>query len=107
MGKRRKRKGARRVFFDALDQQISYRRVVQRDPCSYCPGPGGTADHIDPKSKFKAPPMSGRYEPLPAEYGDWTNLTGACERCNHAKDRTGKRAVSPLEMLLLNSGRES
>lgn len=50
-----------------------YRRVVQRDPCSYCPGPGGTKDHIV-ASAADGPDVA-------------RNLTGACERCNMAKGK--------------------
>lgn len=43
-------------------------RVLWRDPCAYCGGPGGTVDHIT------AVYCGGRAEP--------SNLTGACPRCN-------------------------
>lgn len=50
---------------------VAYRKVVQRDPCSYCGAPGGTKDHITPKAR------GGLNEP--------ENLTGSCRRCNQAK----------------------
>ncbi len=44
---------------------------LRKDPCAYCGGPGGTVDHVVPKS-------SG---------GDGNNnLTGACYQCNGRKD---------------------
>ena len=54
-----------------------FRRVLQKDPCSYCgwdftPGPSGTADHITPKSV------------LTSEC-DWDNFAGACRYCNNKK----------------------
>ena len=49
----------------------SYARLIQGDPCSYCGGPGGTVDHIDPLA-------SGGVH-------DASNLTAACGSCNSAK----------------------
>lgn len=45
--------------------------VVRRDPCAYCGDPGGTLDHIVPLSA--------------GGDSDWTNLSGACARCNSSK----------------------
>src|SRR4051794_19767205 len=50
--------------------------LVRRDPCSYCPGPGGTVDHVDPRCR------SARG--LGSVHG-WVNTVGACTRCNAAK----------------------
>jgi 5-methylcytosine-specific restriction endonuclease McrA len=46
--------------------------VVAGDPCSYCGGPGGEVDHVDPVSA--------------GGVSDWTNLTGACRSCNARKN---------------------
>lgn len=54
-------------------EYVQYRKVVQRDICSYCGGPGGTKDHITPK-----PPNDG-----PINLAE--NLTGACINCNSDK----------------------
>lgn len=53
-----------------------YGLALRADPCSYCGGPGGTLDHIVPRSKGG---MRG-----------WTNLTGACQACN---ERKGSRSA--------------
>lgn len=45
--------------------------VILNDPCSYCGGPGGTIDHIDPVAS------GGNNE--------WTNLASSCRRCNARK----------------------
>lgn len=52
---------------------VYYRRIVQRDPCSYCGGPGGTKDHIIPKPSNSGP------------INEAENLTGACRPCNTVK----------------------
>lgn len=54
-------------------EYVAYRRIVQRDPCSYCAGRGGTKDHIVARSKG------------PQFERDAYNLTGACRECNMAK----------------------
>lgn len=46
----------------------AYRRVLQGDPCSYCGEPVAHIDHIQAGGG-----------------NDWSNLTGACERCNARK----------------------
>lgn len=50
---------------------MSWRRQVRNDPCSYCGGKGGTADHIIPQSEDGG--------------NTWENLTGACFECNMRK----------------------
>mgnify|MGYP001558421216 CR=1 FL=1 len=52
-------------------QYPSYKRELRRQPCWYCGGPGGTLDHIVPKSK------GGRQAP--------NNSRPACFWCNVAK----------------------
>lgn len=47
-----------------------YLEAVRNDPCSYCDGPGGTLDHIDPRGRDSR----GAH-----------NVTGACSTCNQAK----------------------
>lgn len=59
----------------------SWRRVLRRDPCFYCGGPGGTVDHIVP--------LSRRGPDTPA------NLTGACKACNTEK------LATPLLLFLI------
>jgi hypothetical protein len=63
----------------------SYKRMLRRDPCSYCFGVGGTIDHIIPRS-----------------IGDdgWWNLTGACERCN------GKKGTNPALQFFMEIQRD-
>jgi 5-methylcytosine-specific restriction endonuclease McrA len=52
----------------------AYAAVLYGDPCSYCGSPTRHVDHVEPLSRG----------------GDnhWTNLTGACAACNHAKSAT-------------------
>lgn len=45
--------------------------IVKADPCAYCGGPGGSADHI-------VPIVSGGT-------GDWENAAGVCYRCGSMK----------------------
>lgn len=71
-----------------------YERMLRCDPCSYCGGPGGTIDHIDPRPVRKA----GRRS--------WTNLTGACERCNRTKDK-GKDGGHRSVPMMLRDARQS
>jgi len=54
------------------EQDSRYAEVVRRDPCSYCASP--TSDHADHIVAVVHDSEPG-----------WTNLTGACRRCNHAK----------------------
>jgi 5-methylcytosine-specific restriction endonuclease McrA len=59
------------------DRDVTYYgRIVKRDPCSYCGGPGGTKDHILPRG-------TARKSRHVAD-----NLTGACLSCNGAKADT-------------------
>ena len=53
--------------------------LLRRDPCCYCAGPGGTVDHVEPRSRAVAG--------LGTAHG-WLNVVGACERCNGAKRDT-------------------
>ena len=48
-----------------------WRQAIRCDPCAYCGGSGGEADHI------RAQVRGGTHT--------WHNLTGACRRCNVAK----------------------
>ena len=62
-----------------LDGQSHYEAwlaLVRRDPCAYCPGRGGTVDHVEPRSR------SARG--LGTPHG-WLNTVGACSGCNGAK----------------------
>jgi 5-methylcytosine-specific restriction endonuclease McrA len=52
-------------------ETLAYIEILRRDPCSYCGAPWEHTDHIRPVANGGA--------------GDWTNLTSACARCNHAK----------------------
>lgn len=51
--------------------QASWKRVLMRDPCSYCGGPSDTVDHIVPR--------------ISDGEDDSGNLTGACASCNSSK----------------------
>lgn len=62
-------------------QLAAYREVLRGDPCSYCGGRGGVADHIQARA------VRGE--------DAWGNLTAACRRCNMRK---GSRSL--LAMLL-------
>jgi 5-methylcytosine-specific restriction endonuclease McrA len=66
---RHRRKLGARPTGDAL----AYARILRHDPCSYCGGPAGTVDHIDPL--------------VTSQNGDWDNLTAACRSCNSRKNR--------------------
>lgn len=55
--------------------------IISKDPCSYCGADGGSTDHI------VATKLGGT--------DDWTNLTGACFRCN-----ASKQAGSVLHFML-------
>jgi hypothetical protein len=48
--------------------------LFRQDICSFCSGPGGTLDHIQPR-----PIVNGHAR------GDWSNYAGACESCNFSK----------------------
>jgi hypothetical protein len=80
---RRRQKKQRRygMTADALD----YTELLRRDPCSYCGGPAGHADHIDPVSKGGP--------------STWDNLTAACKSCN------SRKKAKPLLLALLYAAR--
>lgn len=50
----------------------AYSIILLADPCSYCGGPGGELDHVDPVG--------------PGGDGEWINLTAACRSCNASKN---------------------
>lgn len=52
-------------------------RMLRADPCSYCGGPGGTVDHVEPRCR--APRGLGRSAHA------WVNTVGACGPCNSRK----------------------
>lgn len=45
--------------------------VLRSDPCAYCGARMEHVDHIEPFAQGGA--------------NEWTNLTAACQPCNHAK----------------------
>ena len=49
----------------------AYKVAIRRDPCAFCGGPGGEFEHIEPRA------LGGE--------NHWTNLAGACLRCNRRK----------------------
>jgi 5-methylcytosine-specific restriction endonuclease McrA len=55
---------------------LLYCEILERDPCSYHVGPGGTIDHV------VAIKTGGD--------SSWDNLTSACHACNAAK---GKKSL--------------
>lgn len=65
------------------DTRAAYRRMLHRDPCSYCGGRAGTFDHIVPRA------LRG--------VGGVENLTAACEPCN------ARKGPMPLLLWLLTS----
>ena len=56
-----------------------WREIVRADPCSWCGGTGGYADHIVPQSRVN-----------PGQRKSWMNLTGTCAECN------GRRGDAPV-----------
>jgi len=66
-------------------------RLLRADACAYCGGPGGTIDHIEPRSRTARGLGSAH---------SWLNVVGACTRCNGAK-----RDRSLLAFLRLTSRR--
>jgi hypothetical protein len=64
---------------EELGDRITMRRLLLRDPCSYCAGPSATVDHIAPKLRGRA----GQGTPGGR---DGQNLAGCCSPCNQAKD---------------------
>jgi 5-methylcytosine-specific restriction endonuclease McrA len=65
---------------DGESHRSAWLRLLRADPCSYCGGPGGTVDHVEPKRK----PVRG----LGGAHA-WLNLTGACGGCNGTKGDKG------------------
>lgn len=55
--------------------------MLRADPCAYCGGPGGTVDHVEPRSRAA--------RGLGSVHG-WTNTVGACGPCN------GRKSDHPL-----------
>lgn len=53
------------------DDAKAWIAIIVNDPCCYCGEPGGTIDHIVPRS------LGGTHE--------WSNLTAACFSCNARK----------------------
>lgn len=51
-------------------------RMLRADPCSYCGGPGGTVDHVEPRARAA--------RGIGSVHG-WTNTVGACAPCNGRK----------------------
>lgn len=49
---------------------------LRREVCAYCGAPGGTVDHIEPRSRSARGVGSAH---------SWLNVVGACGRCNQAK----------------------
>ena len=72
---------ARQRQMEAPPLDREYAAILERDPCSYCGGPGGTIDHIVPISS--------------GGDGEASNLTAACDLCNKSK-----QANSLLRFLL-------
>lgn len=58
---------------DGESHRQAWLRIIRADPCAYCGGPGGTVDHVVPRSRG-----------LPGTY-DWSNVVGACQTCNENK----------------------
>jgi hypothetical protein len=58
-----------------------YAQAIQGDPCSYCGGPAGEVDHIEPVHRGGA--------------DEWENYTAVCRACNTSK------MTSPLLAFLL------
>lgn len=57
----------------------AYLALIDLEPCSYCGGKGGHADHIVPLSRRRlAPDVAGGTN-------DWWNFAPACKSCNSSK----------------------
>jgi len=65
-------------------------RLLRADACAYCGGPGGTVDHVEPRSRAARGVGSAH---------SWLNVIGACAGCNGAK-----RDRSLLAFLRLRRG---
>ncbi len=68
--------GGRPLRVDGERHYDAWLRLLRADPCAYCGRPGGTVDHVDPRSR--------RPRGLGSAHG-WLNVVGACARCNAAK----------------------
>lgn len=66
------RRHARRALEPLGSEDVAYVAIIQRDPCAYCGGLGGTVDHIRPVSAGGG--------------NSWENFTGACLGCNSSKN---------------------
>jgi 5-methylcytosine-specific restriction endonuclease McrA len=84
---------------DGQSHRAWWMAVMRADPCSYCGRPagtrvledgrrlpGGTLDHVDPRS---GRPRGG------IGLHDWANYVGACASCNH------KKGDDPLLLFLI------
>ncbi|XAY07579.1 HNH endonuclease [Paraconexibacter sp. AEG42_29] len=49
---------------------------LRREACAYCGAPGGTVDHVEPRSQA-ARGLGGAHS--------WLNVVGACGPCNQSK----------------------
>lgn len=65
------REGHRRSALGRDVALVEWANVLRADPCSYCAGPGGTLDHIDPT--------------INGGLSAYDNLAGACLSCNSSK----------------------
>lgn len=73
---------------DGQSHREGWMSVIRRDPCSYCGGPAGTVDHVEPRSR-RARGLGGAHS--------WLNYAAACERCN------GRKGAHSLLMFLAAS----
>jgi 5-methylcytosine-specific restriction endonuclease McrA len=60
------------------DEAREFLSVLRSDPCSYCGGPAGHVDHIDPLSRGGDGSVDGGD-------GSVDNLTATCKSCNSSK----------------------
>ena len=77
---------------DGESHREAWMRVLRADPCSYCGGPAGTVDHIEPQCR-RASGLGGAHS--------WMNYCGACQRCNGRKS-----ARSLLHVLVIGGVRD-
>lgn len=62
---------------DGQSHYAAWQALLRLDPCVFCAGPGGTVDHLEPRSR----PVRG----VGGSPHGWQNLAGACGGCNGAK----------------------